>query len=380
MSRGFRWWRRVLRRRGWLAVSYAVVLAAILFLLARPFSPEAVPALASPPGSRSVLADAPGLDTVFISILLGGRQAAVEAIASPRAPIWKWVLRSSLPPCGSGRDARDEAGWGDIFREGFYLLSGVRWGDPLSWLSSPLTGLAAPSPGPEGYVALPPAPGTGRPELPPSLRGQMLVGLYCTHARESYLPAIPGARRPEDAHTTDSSVNMLRVAEELARTLSEDYGIGVVMSRQVHDREGKLGAYLRSHETASQLLATYPQVRFLFDIHRDSVRRDATVASVGGREAARVMLVLGSRAQVGSQWDKNKALADRIAAVMEGKYPGLLRRLLVADARYNQHLSPGALLFEIGGVDNTLEEALYTARLLADVLATVIGEDMSTGR
>jgi stage II sporulation protein P len=54
-------------------------------------------------------------------------------------------------------------------------------------------------------------------------------------------------------------------------------------------------------------------------------------------------------------------------------YPGLMRPTQVRrDARYNQHLHPNSLLIEIGSVENTLEEALLAAELLANVLAEAL--------
>jgi stage II sporulation protein P len=327
---------------------------------------------------------------MLLTVLSGGRASLFSLWQSPEAPLWKWLLRQAFPALPGERVLSDEPGWGEVLLEGMGVLTGLRWYDPLSWLELPAAGAArlqepasyvvqtpGSEPGPTGSSGEYPHPRSG-PAIPAALRGRVLVGLYCTHARESYLPALAGARDPEDAHTLDSSRNMLRVAEELARTLSQEYGIGVVMSRRVHDRAGKLGAYVRSQETVRALLREYPDVRFLFDIHRDSPGRQVTVATVGGRPAARIMIVLGSPYQVGPNWARNRELADRVAGLMEQRYPGLLRKVLVADARYNQHLLPGTLLFEIGGVENTLEEVLYSVHLLADVLATVIAEELAS--
>ena len=56
---------------------------------------------------------------------------------------------------------------------------------------------------------------------------------------------------------------------------------------------------------------------------------------------------------------------------METLYPGLTRPVLCGYRFYNQDLSTGSLLIEIGGHANTLAEALrageYAARALADL-------------
>lgn len=366
---------------GYLAAS-AVLVAVLLW----PTWPEAVPALSPPPAPEAP----PGLGAMVITVLTGGRAGLHSLWESPGAPLWKWVVRQAIPALPGQGVSHDEPGWGEVMLEALGALTGVRWHDPLSWLVLPAPvaargqepSVSFPAGNPLSDVpaggGLPAVPDAPRPDLPAAVRDRVLVGLYCTHARESYLPALAGASEPDDAHTLDASRNMLRVAEELARTLSEEHGIGAVLSRRVHDRQGKLGAYLRSLQTAQALLREYPDVLFLFDIHRDSPGREATTAVVNGQPAARIMIVLGSPYQVGPGWARNRALADRISRIMEDRYPGLLRKILVADARYNQHLSPGALLFEIGGVENTLEEALYSARLLGDVLSLAIAEELAT--
>ena len=53
-------------------------------------------------------------------------------------------------------------------------------------------------------------------------------------------------------------------------------------------------------------------------------------------------------------------------------YPGLLRPLNVAAARYNMHFTSGSLLFEVGSDVNTLDEALLSAELMGRVMLEVL--------
>ena len=46
-----------------------------------------------------------------------------------------------------------------------------------------------------------------------------------------------------------------------------------------------------------------------------------------------------------------------------------MRPISVRNSRYNQHVSPGALLVEMGAAGNSLDEALLSARLLGKALA-----------
>ena len=87
------------------------------------------------------------------------------------------------------------------------------------------------------------------------------------------------------------------------------------------------------------------------------------------------MLVMGS--QSGSitnhpNWQENLKLALKLQQMLEVKYPTLARPLSLMSKRYNQSLSAGALLIEFGTDANTLEEACYSAELVADALISLL--------
>lgn len=83
------------------------------------------------------------------------------------------------------------------------------------------------------------------------------------------------------------------------------------------------------------------------------------------------MFVLSSAHE---NWQKNNRIANDLHNLLEDKYPGLSRGILIRlNSTYNQDLHPGALLVEIGGHWNTLAEAVYGAELFAQVLAEYCG-------
>ena len=53
-------------------------------------------------------------------------------------------------------------------------------------------------------------------------------------------------------------------------------------------------------------------------------------------------------------------------------YDSLARPIVLRGSRYNQQLSPGSLLVEVGGHGNTLSEAIAGARLWADNVARTL--------
>ncbi|KUK82040.1 MAG: putative membrane protein, partial [Pelotomaculum thermopropionicum] len=104
----------------------------------------------------------------------------------------------------------------------------------------------------------------------------------------------------------------------------------------------------------------------------EKTRKQSTV-KVNGREAAAILLVVGSDAR-GSfpGWDQNYDFAVQLARKINQMYPGLCLGVRVKDGRYNQFLHPRAVLVEVGTTNNFTEEALRSAGYLADALAELL--------
>jgi stage II sporulation protein P len=49
-----------------------------------------------------------------------------------------------------------------------------------------------------------------------------------------------------------------------------------------------------------------------------------------------------------------------------------MRPLYMVDSRYNQHLTHGSLLIEVGSEANTVSEAVYSGEILGKTLAQVL--------
>ncbi|WP_165847767.1 stage II sporulation protein P [Ammonifex thiophilus] len=217
--------------------------------------------------------------------------------------------------------------------------------------------VAAPAPSP------PPKKEDGRP--------RPLIIIYNTHTGEAYAPT-EGVARVEGGRG-----GVVKVAAVLAQEL-EQRGFRVLRSDKIHDT-CYATSYLESEKTVKELLVAHPEAVAVFDIHRDSRQpQNARVLEIKGQAVAHVLIVVGSgERQPFPTWEQNLAFARRVAAKADAMYPGLCRGVRVKGGRYNQHLHPRALLFEIGGVDNTLEEAERAAVLWAEVLAAALAEELS---
>ena len=100
------------------------------------------------------------------------------------------------------------------------------------------------------------------------------------------------------------------------------------------------------------------------------------VLQVDGVKTAQVMLLVGSDDAGASfpDWPEHLALAMEIQGQMNALWPGLARPITLRTARFNQQLTKGSLLVEVGSHGNTLDEALAGARLFARACGKVLLE------
>ena len=185
------------------------------------------------------------------------------------------------------------------------------------------------------------------------------VLIYHTHAMESYTPQT-GEDYTEEVpfRTADLDYNMVSIGTRLAELL-ENAGISVLHDTTLHDAASYNGSYASSRETVEKYLAQYPSIRLVLETAQG--------------DTARLMLVLGSEAAglYNPNWQENYALAVKLQAVLEQESPGLCRELHLTDQRYNQDLSPGALLIEVGAAGNSHDEALRAMTPLAEAIAAL---------
>ena len=172
--------------------------------------------------------------------------------------------------------------------------------------------------------------------VPDSPRAKPAAGrvvIFHTHTSESYLP-ISGRD-----HLSNGAGDIVQVGDYLSQALEAE-GFSVVHDRTLNDLIPFRDAYRRSYDTAERLLRANPQPLALIDLHRDATPGVAGTIELGGEKVARLALVVGTD-RLGlphPHWRENLAFANNLRDAAERLYPGLLARIDLADARYNQHL------------------------------------------
>lgn len=217
-----------------------------------------------------------------------------------------------------------------------------------------------------------------RPAFDIELNSEPQVLIMHTHTTESYEPYVRSAFDANfNYRTTDSSKNMVMVGDAIAAQL-EAAGIAVIHDSTIHDYPSYTGSYDRSRATVTAILEQYPSIKVVLDIHRDAISSDGVisqpVAEIDGKKAAQVMIISGcDDGTMGMpNYMQNFHFASLLQQQMETDYPGLTRPILFDYRKYNQDLTTGSLLIEVGSHGNTLEQAEYAGELIGKSLARVL--------
>ena len=214
------------------------------------------------------------------------------------------------------------------------------------------------------------------PDFKMLCNGEKEVLIMHTHTTESYEPY---ERDFYDANfisrTTDEDYNVVAVGEKIAEEL-EKAGIGVIHDKTIHDYPSYNGSYDRSRVTVENILRQNPEIKVVLDIHRDAIERDggvrvAPVYEKDGESSAQIMIVSGCNYE---GYDKNFRLACLIQRHIHSDYKGIERPILFTYKKYNQDLTEGSLLIEIGGHANSIDEAKNSGEILGKSLVSAFYE------
>ena len=204
--------------------------------------------------------------------------------------------------------------------------------------------------------------------------GEPTVLILHSHATESFTRSAGEDYQESSAfRTLDEDYNMVSIGSRVAELL-EAGGIRVLHDRQLHDHPSYNDSYIQSRKSVQEYLAEYPSIRLVLDLHRDASGDNSnqmtTAATVDGEPSAQLMLVIaaGTEARPVPQWKENLALGLKLHVQLERIAPGICRYVNLRSSRFNQDLSPGALLVEVGAAGNTHAEALKAADVLAEAI------------
>lgn len=182
----------------------------------------------------------------------------------------------------------------------------------------------------------------------------------------------------ETERNTDETMNVVAVGNEICSVLEEN-GIKTIHDTTYHDYPSYQGAYSRALTTIENQLKEHPSIKIVLDIHRDAfIYSDGSKLEVSceenGISTAQVMIVAGTNSMGlwHEYWMDNLTFAAKIQNAAEIMYPGLMRPINLRTERFNEHMTKGSLILEVGSNGNTLEQAKAGGRDVARAIAAVL--------
>lgn len=200
-----------------------------------------------------------------------------------------------------------------------------------------------------------------------------LIYIYNTHDEEAYYNSYLNPY---------NIVPDVKLASYYFQERLKDLGIeSVVEKRKIKDVLDKNGwnyrySYNASRVYLEEVAKNNPSIEYFIDLHRDSVGKDKTTTVINGKSYARVMFLVGLEHE---NYQKNLDLATRLNELISQFDSTLSRGIYQKEGPgvngiYNQDFSSKAILIEVGGQYNTIEEVANTIEVIARVLKDYLGE------
>lgn len=196
-----------------------------------------------------------------------------------------------------------------------------------------------------------------------------------THTTESFSTETYLKDSPD--RNLDAEKNITAVGEAMSEAF-RNQGIEVIHDKTVHDYPSYNGAYQKAAATINKNLSENSSIKVVLDVHRDGITRDdgtkvKLVTDIGGRKTAQIMLVVGTDTNLSHPlWRENFKFASQIQAKAIEMFPSLMRPIDVRQERFNEQLTTGSLIVEVGSNGNTLDEAIYGGKCIAEAISEVL--------
>lgn len=205
----------------------------------------------------------------------------------------------------------------------------------------------------------------------PTDTNEPIIYLYNSHQLENY--------SSENLDIYGITPNVLMASYVLRENLNKQGLSTIVEEANMSEVLSKNGwnysySYQASRSLMEEKKKKYSTLKYYIDIHRDSVSKSYTTATIGNNSYAKVLFVIGLEH---TNWQANNNLATALDQLLDKHYSGLSRGIMQKEGSnvngiYNQDISPNSILIEVGGVDNTIEEVYNTMNALADILGKYI--------
>lgn len=137
-------------------------------------------------------------------------------------------------------------------------------------------------------------------------------------------------------------------------------------------------SYAASKILLQKRVIEYPNLKYYFDLQLSDYNRDTTTILVDGINYAKILFVVGTDNE---NYQENQKMAIKLNEILEQINKDLSRGVSLRGGSgyqgvYNQDFSSNALLIQVGGIYNTIDEVNRSLKVLAKVIATyILGDD-----
>lgn len=198
-----------------------------------------------------------------------------------------------------------------------------------------------------------------------------LIYLYNSHQLEDYSNS--------NVNMYDASPNVLMASYILKEKLN-DLNIPTIVEETditelLNINNWKYSySYKASRMLVEDALAKNASLKYIIDIHRDSVPKNTTTLTLNNKSYAKILFVVGIEHE---NYEQNIAIAQRLSDIVNSKCDSLSKGILKKGGKgnngiYNQDLSSNALLIEVGGPENTIDEVTNTLTVIANSLYDLV--------
>ena len=199
------------------------------------------------------------------------------------------------------------------------------------------------------------------------IKQEPLVYIYNTHQTEEYI---------------DKENTVLTAAHYLKEKL-EQLGIStIVEEKNIKEtiEENNLNnseSYKASRINLENIKNKYPNIKIFIDLHRDSIGKNLSTTTIGNKECAKVLFVIGKEH---NNYAQNLEFTSEINNLIIKNYPQLTKGILEKEGPgvngiYNQDIGVNVILMEVGGFENTFEEVKNTLDIMSNIIKEKIYEE-----
>ena len=197
-----------------------------------------------------------------------------------------------------------------------------------------------------------------------------IIYIYNTHQGEKY----------SSSQEININYSVMDASFYLQKKLKE-YGLeSIVETMSVQDvLSTNNWNYATSYRVSKMFMEKRKQdndsLKYFFDIHRDSVKKELSTITINGIDYAKTMFLLGLE---NPTYKENEVNIIKLENWLNKNYKGISRGIYRKQGKgvngvYNQDFSEYCFLIEVGGEENTYQEVENTIDVLAEMIYSFIG-------